>query len=262
MIQRLLILMAILTLLLGCATQQPPTINFTSGTRIGIVNKMNASITHRHISTLRFDSFTKSYNVPWSIPDYTDDQLAQALVADSRYSVVLLQPVSSAGRDKKQNPPEPYTHATIDPGQYKALDAIDPNALSRRLRSNAADSLKAIADKNDLDVIIVVQSFSAESSFRLGDMRQVVQDYGLLTSRTIQRHAFSYANISIAAFATRPLTFIGSGRTGTRVRPLEGFNWQSDMKHIPPSELDRLRIPLQNRVDGAIKNALKNTNLL
>lgn len=260
--QRLLILMTMLTLLFGCAAQQPPTINFTSGTRIGILNKMSDSITHRHIGTLRFDSFTKSYNMPWSIPNYTDNRLARALAADPRYSVVLLRPASSDGSENEQSSPTPFTQAAVTPDQYRAVDEIDPNALSRRLRPNAANSLTALADKNDLDVIIFVQGFSGESSFKLGDMPQVLRDYGLLTSQTIRKHAFSYANISIAVFATRPLTFIGSARTSSKVQPLEGFTWQNDMKRIPQPELDKLRIPIQKSVDNAVENALKRAHLI
>ena len=262
MIRQKMIFLTIFAFLFGCATQQPPTINFTSGTRIGILNKMDASITHQHIGALRFDSFTKSYSVTWNIPHYIDDRLTQTLAKDPRYSLVLLKPASSAKNGQNLKQSKPYTQALVSPGQFMAIDELDPHALSRKLKPDAARSLTALADKHNLDVIIIIQSYKAESSFKLGNTPVVVQGYGLLTSSTFQKHAFAYANISIAVFATRPITYIGSGRTESKVTPLDGFSRQNDMKNLPPSELDKLRTPIEKKADKAVKKALKNANLI
>jgi hypothetical protein len=262
MMRQWLIPLTIFTLLFGCAAQQPPTINFTSGTRVGILNKLESSITHLSIGALRFDSFTRTYDVAWNIPHYIDDRLSQTLSLDPRYSIVLLKHPSSVKSGQNQKLSKPYTQALVEPGQFRAIDELDPLSLSRKLKPNAAKSLTTIADKNDLDVIIIIQGYKAESSFKLGSTPVVVRGYGLLTSSTFQKHAFAYANISIAVFATRPMTYIGSGRTKSKVTPLDGFNWQNDIKNLPLSELGKLRAPIQKKADRAVKNALKNANLI
>ena len=152
--------------------------------------------------------------------------------------------------------------ALVDPGQFRAIDELDPLSPTHRLKPSAASSLNALADANNLDVIVVIQSYKAESAFKLGNSPVVLQGYGLFTSQSFKKHAFAYANISIAIFRAHPISYIGSGRTSSNLVPLNGFNWQANMKHLPSSELDRLRPLIEKAADEAIETALKTANLV
>jgi hypothetical protein len=65
----------------GCAGSQPVRMQLPPGARIGILNVLEPQMTHVNVGSLRYDSFTKGYNVDWNIPDYISRTIENDLKA-------------------------------------------------------------------------------------------------------------------------------------------------------------------------------------
>jgi hypothetical protein len=245
-IQRFFLIISAAWIATGCASApQPPTYQFGTNTRIGILNHLESFATHENVSELRFGSFTKTYNVDWDIPAYTEQQLTRKLQTDPRYVVVPLSPAGPLS-DKKQS-------STV----------IDQMSFSGEIKPNVADFLNALADERDLDVVIVIKNYRGPSPFRIGKRFIPLQGYGLFTrSLVMLNRAYSYAQIAVIVFKTRPLTYLGAGKPEVKDSALKDFNLPDDLKSLPPSVLDKLQPYIQKYADQAIQNALGRANLM
>ena len=43
---------------------------------------------------------------------------------------------------------------------------------------------------------------------------------------------------------------------------MDNFNWPADIKNIPQTELDKIRLRIQAHVDQAVKNALQDAHMV
>jgi len=75
---------------LGCAGSQPVRMQLPPGARIGILNVLEPQMTHVNVGALRYDSFTKVYNVDWNIPDYISRTIENELKARGNYTFIPL----------------------------------------------------------------------------------------------------------------------------------------------------------------------------
>ncbi len=206
MIQRFFLSIAAAVLISGCTATPRPKFQFTANTRIGVINHLESYATHQNFSSLRIGSFSKKLNVNWQIPTYFEDKLTRTLRSDPRYTVIPIRPAETSG------------------GIDQQLDRIDEIAMLNKVKPEVADFLKTLADKHNLDVIIVIKSFRGPSAFKIDKHPFELQGYGLFTKVfLISKQAYVYANIAAVVFKTEPFTYIGSGKPKNMKSPIEDF---------------------------------------
>ena len=245
MIQRSLLIIAAVTLISGCAATQRPKFQFPADTRIGVLNQLERYATHQNFSSLRIGSFSKKLNVNWQMPAYFEDKLIRTLRSDPRYTVIPMRPTEASG------------------GMGQQLDGIDEISMSDKVKPDVADFLKTLADKHNVDVIIIIKSFRGPSAFKIDKHPIELQGYGLFSKVfLISKHAYAYANIAAVVFKTEPLNYVGSGNPINKKSPLKDFDLSGDLKNLPQSEIDKLEPIIQKYADQAIVNALDEANLI
>ncbi len=250
MIRHLIAGLVAASLISGCASDPRPKPSFKDGTRIGIVNSLESNLTHQHISIDRISSFSKQIKVGWEIPAYLETRLTEILEKDKRFDVV------------------PIRSAPIQPQLKQLSDQIDAAAERGKMSQNLIDFIENLTKVDDLDVIIIAQSFRGQSPWKIGNSPYFIQGYGLLTRSTMlsvvglkRNWAHPYAQIRIVVFGTRPVSRIGVGSPELAKRNMGNFNWPADIKNVPPSELDKLRPTIQDFADQAVKNALQSAQM-
>ena len=251
MIRHLIASLVTAFLCFGCASDPGPKPTFQDGTRVGILNSLESYLTHQHITIDRMNSFTKQIKVDWNIPAYSEARISDALKKDQRFAVVPIKSPQIQSRLKQLS------------------NQINSAAIRGRISQNLVDFIEDLASTEDLDVIIMAQSFSGESPWKIGSNPIVVQGYGLLTRNTLlsvigfrKNWAHPYAQIRVVVFKTRPVARIGAGRPSLIRDNMDTFNWPADIRDVPQTELDKLRPRIQAYVDQAVKNALISANMI
>jgi hypothetical protein len=185
------------------------------------------------------------------MPAYLDTQLADSLKKDGRFTVV------------------PLKSSKIQSRLQQLSDQIGAAATRRRISQDLVDFIEGLANVHGLDVIIVVQSFKGESPWKIHDDPIVLQGYGLFTRRTLlgavgirNSWAHPYAQIRVVIFQTRPVARIGTGRPKLTRSRMDNFNWPADIKNIPQTELDKIRLRIQAYADQAVNNALQDAHMV
>jgi hypothetical protein len=251
MIRALFAILLSAFLCFGCATNPRPKPTFQDGTRVGIVNSLESYLTHRHITIDRVDSFTKQINVNWDIPAFLNAKLTDILKTDKRFVVVV-------------------NHSSQTQSQLKQLsNHVYYAAIEQRISQSLTSFIEKTANAHDLDVIITVSSFEGKSPWKIGKNPILLQGYGLLTRKTIlgivdisKNWVHPYAQILVTVFKTQPIAVIGAGRPKMAKGNMDNFNWPADIKNIPLTELDKLRPVIRQYADQAVKNALRDANMV
>jgi hypothetical protein len=251
MIRHFIVSLATALLCFGCATDSEPKFTFPEGTRVGIMDSLEATLTHRHITIDRMNSFTKQIEVNWNIPGYLDAQLTGSLKKDGRFEIVPIKSPQIQSRLKQLS------------------DQIDSAATRRRISKNLVDFIENLAKVHDLDVVIFVQSFKGESPWKIGKNPISLQGYGLLTRSSVlgmvginKNLAHPYAQIRVTIFSTRPVARLGVGQPKLSRGNMDGFNFSSNMENVSRTELDKLRPRIQKYADQAVNNALRDANMI
>ncbi len=241
MIRRFFLIMTAAFLMSGCTTTPQPKFKFPADTRVGVINYLEPYATHRNFSSLRIGSFSKKLDVDWRIPAYFEDKLSRILQSDPRYTVIPIRPAGALA------------------GINQQLDI----SISGEVKPEAANFLKALADKHNLDVIIVIKSFRGPSVFTIDKHPIDLKGYGLFTKVfLISKQAHAYANIAAIVFKTEPLTYIGSGEPKNMKSALSNFDLAGNLKNLPRSEINKLEPIIRKYADQAIVNALEDANLI
>ena len=232
-------------------TPQTPTIQFATGTRVGIINHLESYATHQNYQPVRVGNFTKKVNVDWNMPDYVLDQVTRVLKSDSRYTV------------KSLKLEEPFRASTQFAGPLTAPSISNQKTAPGKIKPELANHLDALAEKNDLDVIIWIRSFTGPSPFEISKHPIHLGGYGLFTRQLLMsKRAYAYAHIDVVVIKTPQAAYIGSGTPKTSESSLNDFVLPDDLKNIPPSEFNKLRPLIQNYADEAVNKALQNANLI
>ena len=93
-----------------------------------------------------------------------------------------------------------------------------------KVKPEVADFLKTLADKHNVDVIIVIKSFRGPSAFKIDKHPFELQGYGLFTKVfLISKQAHAYAKLAAVVFNTQALNYIGSGKPKNMTSPIEDF---------------------------------------
>ena len=251
MIRNLIVILAAAFLCFSCATDPGPKPIFQDGTRVGILNSLEPYLTHRHITIDRINSFTRQIKVDWDLPAYVDTQLMGLLKKDKHFVIV------------------PIRSPQIQARQRQLTDQIGAAATRRRISQDLVDFIEDLVKTHDLDVIIMAQSFKGESPWRIANYKIVLEGYGLFTRRTMlgavgvrNSWAHPYAQIQVVVFQTRPVAGIGSGHPRLTRARMDNFNWPANIKSIPQTELDKIRLRIQEYADQAVKNALQDAHMV
>jgi hypothetical protein len=245
MTRKLFLTLTALATVWTCATAQKTRFEYAAGTRIGIVTHLESYATHRHFSSLRFDSFSKQLEVDWDMPAYINSRLSKALKSDSRYTVILIKPT------------EPLRGINQDP------ELSGRTLASNKIRPEKATYYNTLAGQYKLDVLIAVRSFAGPSVVKVDKHPIELEGYGLLTQQLLMsKHAYAYANITVEVFKTRPLKYMGSGKPENRKSSLKIIDLEGKLKNMPRSEIEKLEPRMKDYAAQAVKNALERANLL
>jgi hypothetical protein len=252
MLQRFFVILMGIIIVNGCTTtQQTPTFQFATGTRVGIINHLEPYATHQNYQPVRVGNFTKKVDVDWNMPDYVQDQVKRVLKSDSRYTVISLKL------------DEPFSASTQFAGPLTEPSVSNEKTAPGIIKPELANHLDALAKKNDLNVIIWIRSFKGPSPFKISDHPIPLGGYGLFTRQLmLSKRAFAYAQIEVVVIKTPPATYIGSGTPKTSTSSLNDFELPDDLKNISPSEFNKLRPLIQNYADEAVNKALQDANLI
>ena len=235
MVRRILMFLMCLMIVIGMlACTTTPKFEFPQGTRVGIINLLESHATHKNLSSFATENFTKTYQVGWDIPSYAENQLITQLEKDARFTAVKI--VVS----------EPHKEETL------RLNMIEQVLLSQAspptLPPQGAGLLETISKPYDVEVVIVIGSYSGPSPYKagVGDERFELEGYGLFTRKLFSgklgsvfgglfsfRKAFAYAQIGVVVYKVQPVTYIaaaGAIKAGQYRRPIEDFKWDANIK--------------------------------
>jgi hypothetical protein len=244
---------------LGCAGSRPVQLHLPPEARIGILNLLAPQMTHVDFGSLRFNSYTKVYNVNWDIPGYLNRTIENDLKAGGNYTFI---PVAvDAPEDWKQSMSQKILYAVTQwvPDDLKGF-------------------LNQTAEKDRLDLIISVSSYDSDrwpqaSCFEIGKNPVVTKGYGLYTrSRVLsglsqlfsplQNTATPYANIVVAVFQTQPVNLASYAQAPCSQSSLESFPWNSDLQFLSPAVIQQVRPYIEQLSAEAAKTALTNAGLM
>ena len=258
-----LIIIIILVSMIACTASQDrrTKINFSSGTRIGVINVLESYATHTHFASISTERFTKTYEVDWEMPAYVNNELMKLLQHDQRFTLLRIHHTESSDLNQ---------HAE-DFSNLANSDTITPQLAAR---------LERLAEASNVDVIIFIYSYNGPSIYTYNAPSQEfnqakapiwLQGYGLFTrwlnpAKLLRwlpfRGAYPYAQIAVSVFSSQPLTWLATGKPKLTSTSLGDFDWPSDAKKLPLPELNKARPGIDKYADQALQNALQMSNLL
>ena len=258
MVRRFILALTFLVTLnwiMACTTM--PKFSFPQGTRLGIINLLEPYATHQNFTSFATKNFSKTYTVDWDIPAYAQDRLRTLLEEDGHFSVVEIKVSEPMKREKLR------------------LSLIEELILSEtatpKVPTQATRLLDTITDPYDVDVVVLIGSYSGPSPFKSGEKRLNVQGYGLFTRKLFKgifggklsfRKAYAYAQIGVVVLKVQPVHYVAAaGTTMGRRLPIRDFNWEIDLKNLPESELDKAKPHIQDYINDVINTALQNAHL-
>jgi hypothetical protein len=255
---RLMVFLMVLSAL-GCAVSQPVRMQLPPGAHIGILNVLEPQMTHVEMGSLRFDGFTKVYNVDWNIPDYINRAIENDLKAHGNYTFI---PVA----------------ASAPPGWKQSTATGILSAVNGWMPGDLKAFLKQTAEENRLDVIISVSSYDTstwqqDACFDIAENAMNTKGYGLFTRiralsglsnllPVVQNTATPYANIIVAIFQPQPVTMATYGWAPCSKSPLPDFPWASDIQFLSSTAIQQLRPHVERLSAEAAQTALANAGLL
>ena len=209
---------------LSCSTT--PKYHFPQGTRVGILNLLEPYLTHQNFSSFATKNFTKTYPVDWDMPAYAANQLMAQLKKDSRYTPIKI-------RLSESNQLKSLRSKMLE---QVLLSQSHPPAIPPQ----GARLLDMLSQPYDVQVVIVIGSFSGPSPYKSAETQIQVEGYGLLTRKLFSgklgdvfdglisfRKAYAYAQIGVVVYKVQPVTYIAAARAirkGRPLRPINDFN--------------------------------------
>jgi len=241
------------------ACTKNPKFNFAQGTRVGIVNLLESEATHTNFTSFGQNNFTKTYAVDWQIPSYAEHKLITQLKKNAALTPVKIE--------------------VSDPSKQKALrlNMIERILLSKTapptIPPEGARLLETISDSTNVQVVVIIGSYSGPSPYKSAETPIILKGYGLFSRSLFKgifggfgsfRKAYAFAQIGVVVFRVHPVICIGSARTSSQGRPLlplNNFDWNVDMNDLPESELAKAKPKIEQDIDEAVEKVLKVTNL-
>ena len=249
--------MLIFSVVFACAGI--PKFNFPQGTRVGIINLLESEATHTNFSNFGQNNFTKTYPVDWQIPAYAEHKLTAQLKKNPNLTTVEIKVSDPAKKDALR------------------LNLIERVVLSQTapptIPPEGAKLLETISSPEDVQVIVIIGSYSGPSPYKSTDTTISLEGYGLFTRSLFRgifgsflsfRKAYAFAQIGVVVYRVQPVIYLGSTKTssvGRPLLPLSDFDWKADMKNLPKSEIDKAKPRIEQYIVEAVEQALKISNL-
>jgi hypothetical protein len=237
----------------GCTPTPLPRIQLMPGARIGILSLLENQMTHEHLGALWFDSFRKGYPLDWDLGGYASAYLSRELKYLDRVAVLVLP-----------SPADPEERARISRDIY--------STITSRSSADLKQYLEKLAAANQLDVIVTISTYAAESRYEIATNPIRLQGYGLFTRTSMlsdlhaviplrQDESFAYAHIAVAVFRAQPCSLAGWGAPDYMKSPIRDFPWPHDIRHLDVQVFNVLKPLIQGYAAEACKRALQNSGL-
>jgi hypothetical protein len=241
---------------LACAGSQPVRLQLPPEARVGILNLLAPQMTHVDVGSLRFDSFTKDYDVNWNLPGYLTRTIESDLSAHGSFTFIPL--AGTAAQDWKQS----MSNSVL-------------SAVTGWMRDDLKAFLGQTAAENRLNLIISVSSYDSgrwpqAACFEMGKNPVATQGYGIYTRSKVlsglsqlfsplQNRATPYANIVVAIFQTRPVNLAGYAQAPCSQSSLPDF--PSDIRFLSPEVIRQIRPHVEQLSAEAVRAALAKVDL-
>jgi hypothetical protein len=243
----------------GCAGSQPVQVQLAPGARIGILNLVEAQMTHIEMGALRFDSFTNVYPVEWDLPGYLTRRIESEPKQHGSYTFV---PIG----------------LNAAPGWNQSMAASIHSTVTTWLSGDLRRFIQQAAAENRLDLVVTVSSYQTgmqppESCFQIYKSDLPTQGYGLFTRSGLVpqnqwlpvggNKAHPYANILSAVFQTQPVALAAYGFAPCYSDAgLENFPWPADIRFLGPAQFDALRPAVEGLAGESVSAALRKAGLM
>jgi hypothetical protein len=207
--------------------KDPSQLLLHKGARVGIVNMMDAEVTHFHTSKVLAQSFFKTQLVNWQVDSMLSDAVTQ------RLTELGLVPVAMGASDALMRGRDEFF---VNNSVAKGL----PREASREF------ALLAIAER--LDALIVLAPGLNNSSQAGGAVRRGLPDYlrgwGFITGDTNEKPAL-FNMTQVLLIGTTPQSAALNAREwgGAYTDEWSDYVPPDNLKQIPLEQLDRLQPP-------------------
>jgi hypothetical protein len=215
------------------AAKEPVTLQLPAGARVGVVNLLDAEITHYHASRRLQDSFLKTYPVKW------------------RVSAMLLAAVSGELTQRGLAP------VPLAPGAElsRARESCFLNAeLAKGLPRECAALFAKLSAAEHVDAIIVLGPGRNDSTHAAGARRRELPEY--LRGWCFVSGEGSPDSAPLLLSLTE-LLLVAAGPSGAQLYDREwggeadgwtGYEPPADLKAMPERQLDQLQAPFSGRL--------------
>jgi hypothetical protein len=218
------------------AAQAPPAVGVGAGDRVGLVNLLDAEVTHFHAAHAVQDSYLKTYPVAWSV----DGMLAEAL----RERLGQLQLVG----------------VPLAPGAalMRAREAcfLDAN-LEKPLPKECAAAYQELAAREHLAALIVLgpglnNALHAQAG-RRRDLPEYLRGWGMASAESGAPTLLDLTELVLIAVTPRGTVLAGRAWGGSLSAAAPALAPPVDLKALTAAQLDALR-PLYAQLLGTQAN--------
>ena len=208
--------------------KEPLTLQLPAGARVGVVNLLDAEVTHYHAARLLQDSFLKTHPVKWPV------------------AAMLLGAVSGELTQLGLAPVPLAAGAELS----RARESCFLNAeLAKGLRKECAGPFARLAAAAHVDAIIVLGPGRNDSAHAAATRHRELPEY-LRGWCFVSGEGGAGADVAPALLAFTELLLIAAGPAGMQIFDREwggdGHSWTgyqppADLKAIPAQQLDQLQ---------------------
>lgn len=206
--------------------KDPSQLLLHKGARIGIVNMMDAEVTHFHTSKVLAQSFFKTHPVNWQVDSMLSDAVTQ------RLTQLELVPVNLGASDSLMRNRE---------------DFFVNNSVAKGLPREASREFARLASAERLDALIVFAP-GLNNSSQAGSARRGLPDYlrgwGFITGDTNEKPAlFNMTQVLLIGVAADGAALSAREWGGGYSEEWLDYTPPENLKQIPLEQLDRLQPP-------------------
>ena len=238
-------------LLLACSVagtpalaREPTPLLLHKGARVGVINMMDAELTHFHTSKVLMQSFFKTQPVSWPVDSMLRDAVTRRLV-ELQLVPVMLGPTDALMRNRDEY--------------------FVNNSVAKGLPREASRQFAQLAAAEHLDALIVLAPGLNDSSHAGAAVRRALPDYlrgwGFVTSDTGDKPAlFNMTQVMLISIKPDTATLSAREWGGAYGDEWADYVTPANPKQIPREQLDKLQPLFGNiltRQSGRLMDSLR-----
>ncbi len=211
--------------------KDPTSLVLQKGARVGVLNLMDAEVTHFHTSKVLAQSFFKTPLVNWQIDSMLSDAVTPRLTQSGLVPVLVgASDALLRGRN----------------------ETFVNNSVAKGLPREAAREFTEMAQANHLDALIVLapglnNSSQAGPAVRRG-LPEYLRGWGFVTTESNDKPTlFNMTQVLLIGIGPDGATMRAREWGGSYVEEWSDYTPPADLKQFPPEQLDRLQ-PLFGRI--------------